>query len=769
MAFRDAAAGRAPVLWLRHQWGAHHYEHEQLLAITHSEVDRALLSRDANADAEREFHARDPRARALGDELAVLGGRPQGSPLRELVATFALTPMETALLALALAAATDASLARVFGYLLDSAEAADPTPSLAAALFELGDATPPGADSAILRWRLAEPVASSGRHGLAAATGWRVDPLLLRARGGGNWSAGTAGVVAQPPARPVLQPELVDAVVAFVTSVQPAPGTGPAVEIELIGPPGSGRTTVAAHAAVRLARRLLAVDLAAHGMADEAAVVREARRARLEDAGPVWRHLDAAEPAVRAAIPDSPLAFTTVLEAQRDALGPGAVRRSFRCPELGRRERIALWSSLTSEPAPAPVVEWTLRPAEIELAARVAPAGEAAVSAVCRRLMTAGTPDLLSPLPLPFGWSDLVLAPATEIHLRELEAQARNRGEVLDDWGFGRLTPLARGTSALFAGPSGTGKTMAAQVLARSLGLELYRADLAGVVNKYIGETEKHLRKLFDMCERAPALLLFDEADALFGKRSQVSDAHDRYANIQIDYLLQRMEQFDGLAILTTNRREDLDRAFVRRLRFIIEFAPPTMRERERLWRLALQDARDVRGRPLVGELNWAGLARELDLTGAGIKAAAVAAAFLARSEGVPIAERHVLAAARRELEKQGVVGAARPAGAAMSAGEVVRIERLQLLAAGLDEGAARALARLVAEGLAAGVLPLTGAARLERLRIEVPAGGRSADGGGAGGSAELEALAERIVQAIARGLDGDRLVSGPTSEVLVP
>jgi SpoVK/Ycf46/Vps4 family AAA+-type ATPase len=268
----------------------------------------------------------------------------------------------------------------------------------------------------------------------------------------------------------------------------------------------------------------------------------------------------------------------------------------------------------------------------------------------------AGTPQLLSPLPLPYVWPDLVLAPATSAHLRELEQQARNRGQVLDDWGFSRLVPHGRGTTALFAGPSGTGKTMAAQVLARSLGLDLYRVDLAGVVSKYIGETEKHLRELFEACERAPTLLLFDEADALFGRRTEVRDAHDRYANIEINYMLQLMEQFDGLAVLATNRKGDLDTAFVRRLHFIINFAPPSAGERERLWRLALGDASDAEGNPLVGELDWAGLARELDLTGAGIKSAALAAAFLARGEGGPISERHVLAAARRELEKHGVV-----------------------------------------------------------------------------------------------------------------
>ena len=151
-------------------------------------------------------------------------------------------------------------------------------------------------------------------------------------------------------------------------------------------------------------------------------------------------------------------------------------------------------------------------------------------------------------------------------------------------------------------------------------------------------------------------LLLFDEADALFGKRSQVSDAHDRYANIEIDYLLQRMEQFDGVAILATNRKGDLDAAFVRRLRFIVDFAPPSRREREQLWRLALEGAGDAEGRPLVDDLDWESLARELDLTGAAIKSAALGRSLPSSGEGAMIAERHVLAAARRELEKQGVV-----------------------------------------------------------------------------------------------------------------
>jgi len=238
-------------------------------------------------------------------------------------------------------------------------------------------------------------------------------------------------------------------------------------------------------------------------------------------------------------------------------------------------------------------------------------------------------------------------------HLAELEQQVRLRWPVYEEWGFERLCPLGRGVTALFAGPSGTGKTMAAQILARALGLRLYRVDLSGVVNKYIGETEKRLKQLFDACERSNVLLFFDEADALFGQRTQVKDAHDRFANIEIDYLLQRMEQFDGVAILATNRKGDLDKAFIRRIRFIVDFVPPGPPERQALWRRCLVE-HSPSGEALLNGIDWNMLAQKLNLTGADIAAAAMGAAFLARAEGTRIGMNHVLHAARRQLNKQG-------------------------------------------------------------------------------------------------------------------
>jgi ATPase family associated with various cellular activities (AAA) len=660
------------VLWLRHVWSGHHYESEHLLAISHSEIDRVLTPPAEEAEAEQAFYRLDERAAAATAQIAALAERPEDATLRHLINTLGLSAADVALFTLALAGALNPAIARVFGYLLDVTEAADPTPALAATLFELTGQPLPGPDSALLRWLLAEPVVA-GRDAFAYATGWRADTLLLHALAqpdgvvaesppaAADWASGTIGRVVNPPPGPIMHPEPLEQIVGLVQQLGQRGEAGLPVEIELAGPAGSGRAALAAQAAARLGSRLVAVDAATLARHTDAlaAATREARRARLDGSILAWQHADALPAGLWQAMPAAPLTFFTVevpLGGHAEIPGHRAIRRSVRCGPIGRRERLELWASLAATPPPTAVAEWALRPAEICVAARAVAAGDQEVGEVCRRMMMAGTPDLLSPLPLPFTWADLVLSPATTAHLRELEAQAADRPQVLDDWRFSRLTSLGRGITALFAGPSGTGKTMAAQVLARSLGLDLYRVDLAGVVSKYIGETEEHLRTLFEACERAQVLLLFDEADALFGKRTQVSDAHDRYANIEIDYLLQRMEQFDGIAVLTTNRKGDLDTAFVRRLRFIIDFAPPNADEREHLWRLALEDAKDVEGRPVVGELDWARLARELDLTGAGIKSAAVAAAFLARSDGDSVSERHVLAAARRELEKQGVV-----------------------------------------------------------------------------------------------------------------
>jgi SpoVK/Ycf46/Vps4 family AAA+-type ATPase len=259
------------------------------------------------------------------------------------------------------------------------------------------------------------------------------------------------------------------------------------------------------------------------------------------------------------------------------------------------------------------------------------------------------------PLALPYDWSDLVVPHRVKASLRRLCHRVELRRDVLDRWEFRRLDPMMAGVTALFAGPSGTGKTMAAQVLARTLELDLFRVDLATVVSKYIGETEKQLAAVFDEAERSQVLVFFDEADALFGQRTKVRDAHDRYANIEIDYLLQRLETFRGVGILATNRKSDLDAAFLRRLRTIVDFVDPTPAERLRLWRLALPSHTSA-GEQITADLDHEWLASSLELTGAEIKAIALSAAFDARASGALITVHTVLEASRRELAKRGAV-----------------------------------------------------------------------------------------------------------------
>jgi hypothetical protein len=242
-------------------------------------------------------------------------------------------------------------------------------------------------------------------------------------------------------------------------------------------------------------------------------------------------------------------------------------------------------------------------------------------------------------------WDDLILPDPDLATLHTIAGQLRQRATVYDRWGFADKSARGLGISALFSGPSGTGKTMGAEALANDLHLDLYRIDLASVVSKYIGETEKNLRRVFDAADQSGAILLFDEADALFGKRSEVKDSHDRYANIEVSYLLQRMEAYRGLAILTTNMKTALDPAFLRRLRFIVEFPFPDTAQRVRIWQRAFPSATPTEA------LDFSRLA-QLRIAGGNIRSIAVSAAFLAADAGEPVRMSHLMAAARGEYAK---------------------------------------------------------------------------------------------------------------------
>jgi hypothetical protein len=349
-----------------------------------------------------------------------------------------------------------------------------------------------------------------------------------------------------------------------------------------------------------------------------------------------------------------------VVLSVRDRIRPP--RRAMKTLEVTKpsaEEQLELWTQLLRDgAAPANGAPWQLA-AQFNLSpeairATVTEAMQSGVDgeALARALWDGGRAqarprleDLAQRIEPAANWDDLVLPDREKAMLREIEVHVRRRHMVYKDWGFGRAGNRGLGISALFSGESGTGKTMSAEVLARSLRLDLYRIDLSSVVNKYIGETEKNLRRVFDAAEEGGAILFFDEADALFGKRGEVKDSHDRYANIEINYLLQRMESYRGLAVLATNMKSAMDQAFLRRLRFALNFPFPGPDHRAEIWRRVFPKDTPVEG------LAYHKLAR-LNVAGGNIRNMALSAAFLAAEMGEPVRMAHLARAVHGEFAK---------------------------------------------------------------------------------------------------------------------
>jgi len=630
---------RRLALWMEHLWQTGQASPDQGPAIGSAEVAR-LLAPDATQNAEAAFYAEG--AAELSDQAttaaAELALDPGWTTIRQV---FGLTPYEGELLGLLLAVEIDPGLGRVVAYLHDDSRLSQPTPWLAARLARRELSPFVGAN--LRRWLLAVPFENAAPERLT--TPWQADAAVAHAVFNWVWQdsliayAAARVEPAEVAALPCLHPL---ALAALAKLADPRDG-------ELVGPPGIGRQTLAAQYAASIGVPLLAVDLQTlveAGASPMQALTRTLRQAKMTGAIAYFRNAEAARES------DWTRARTLEVCYLRGVRHPTSEALPITLAPLPIDARLALWRRATVAPPPDGLITQRLTPSEIVRAAALSP-GMAPAAALKQR---GRRPDhaLVTSLPTPYEWDDLVLPSDLTSQLRAFETQVRLRWTVYEEWGFARLTHLGHGISALFGGPSGTGKTMAAQVMARSLGLDLLRVDLAGVVNKYIGETEKKLREVFDACEDSGALLFFDEADALFGNRTQVKDAHDRFANIEIDYLLQRIERFDGVAILATNRRQDLDPAFVRRLRFVVEFLPPRPDDRLALWRRALLPTAP-NGDVIRDKIDWSYLSERLIMNGAEIKSTALSAAFLARDEGTRIGMRHVLTAAQREMAKQGL------------------------------------------------------------------------------------------------------------------
>ena len=308
--------------------------------------------------------------------------------------------------------------------------------------------------------------------------------------------------------------------------------------------------------------------------------------------------------------------------ARRYGLSGGAVQAAAEAAAGRARQRVAKQATVTRD--------------DLEFAAR---------AQVLHRLGTLAT--RISP---QFDWEDLILPDDEMERLQEMVAYARNRRRVYDQWGFGAKVPYGRGLSGLFSGPPGTGKTMGAMIVARELGLELFKVDLSRIVDRYIGETEKNLARVFDEATESQAVLLFDEADSLFAKRTAVRSSVDRYANLEVNYLLQRMEEFEGVTILTTNFDAAFDDAFRRRIRFAVTFPFPELADRKRLWRSMFPEAAR-----LADDIDWDKLAASFEMSGGHIKNSALRAAFLTAEAGeTEIGSRQLWDAARMEYTEMG-------------------------------------------------------------------------------------------------------------------
>lgn len=577
----------------------------------------------------------------------------EGRAWTRLIELFALSPAEADLLMLAVAVAAEPAL----GPIVARAQGAEgrllPTEALAKHLGGHGARPIWRPTSPLSLWGLVTPV----RWAPGEPIGFEADPRVV------DWlfravaldralllAADTPRVGAVPPEWPVRE---------TAARLEHALRAGAPVRLLIEGRPGSGRRGFAAAVARALGREALVVDPAVLPAADWAECFMRAQRFALyADLALVWREGNQAWPAK---IPMAPLQFVCVGEGAAAPAREGTADLTLHLPEPGRAAKAAIWATLAphlAEAGAALAATPGLSLGDLEDAGRAAPRSveEAAAQLRARaRARLQGVGRVVDPR---FGWDDLVLPAEVLSRLRRVAFEARHRADLLEDAEAARLFAGAAGLSALFAGPPGVGKSMAAQVIARDLGVNLLVIDLAATTSKFIGETAKNLSIAFARAQAAGAALIFEEADALFARRTEVKESNDRHANADTGHLLQLMEAHDGLVILSTNRRANIDPAFIRRLRHVVEFPRPGVAERQRLWRTMLA-ALGATAADLDGDL--ARLAATHELSPAQIKSAALTARYAALAEARDVRSSDVEAAAASELVKEGRAAPAAP------------------------------------------------------------------------------------------------------------
>jgi hypothetical protein len=634
-----------------------------------SDVQLVLDGRDA-PEAEIAWRAGnralDRTAREIEDCDRALAGD-EGSPLAQLSRTFELSPAEREVVEVCWATVIDPGLSKAWAYLHGHPAQNHPSEMLIARLG--GPDRPPPGDGEELPWAAGWPLPRSG-----PLFRWEIVTIAEASPGD------PAPLVLDPHIAEFLSGRLtMDPLLAeragVISPLDPAPswplaevrarvrrilGEGLGARVSVVGPRRSGRRTFAACLTAAFGATALAVDTTGLAGTDWTAVHLHAQRqALLFGSSLIWH----GEPAPER-LPSAPgmarLQFVIGDGEFTVAAIPGLVDDRVTIPTLSLDERRAQWMRLV------PVCRaWPERDfAELVERHRVqigdiAWMGQHGIDSVelakseCRKLTRYRLGDLGRAVDCPFRRADLMLPPNLNQLLDSLLFEARERAQFWESPAARRLFPRGRALVALMTGSPGTGKTMTAQVIAAELGLDLVRVDLASTVNKYIGETAKNLRRIFARAAEMNAVLLFDEADALFAKRTEVKDSHDRYANADTNYLLQLLEEFDGIALLASNRKQNIDSAFVRRLRFVMDFPRPKPAERLMIWqRLIAEMVGAERAEVLASLLRV--MAETLDISGAQIKASVLSAIFMSRQTRAPLALDHLLAGVERELSKEG-------------------------------------------------------------------------------------------------------------------
>jgi hypothetical protein len=630
-----------------------------------------LVAALAEVRARLEQHAAQVSAAAAQDmppcprEGAEDGGSQLMAPpaLEQLCSMFHLSAFERSILLLCAGVDLDSTFAGLCAAAQGDPTRSYPTFSLALAAFPDAHWSALTPEAPLRRWRLIE-VVQAPASGLVARP-LRIDERVLHFLAGiQELDERLVGLI-EPVSRPQ---ELVPSHAALAERIAAAwtRGSGSLPVIQLCGADETSRRAIAAAgcAAVGLHLFCLPAEVVPSHAAELEALARLWEREAALTASALYIEAEVADRTdVRLGTPISRL-----LERLNSGLVLGSserwrpLRRAMLTLDVYKptaQEQRALWQTALGDAnvhlnghIHGLVSQFNLGPAAIHAAVHEALSSSVDGAVLATELWNAGRAqsrprldDLAQRIQPVATWDDLVLPEAERRTLAEVAAHVAHRATVYETWGFGAMSSRGLGISALFAGASGTGKTMAAEVLANHLRLDLYRIDLSAVVSKYIGETEKNLRRVFDAAEDGGAILFFDEADALFGKRSEVRDSHDRYANIEINYLLQRMEQYRGLAVLATNMKGALDSAFMRRIRFMVHFPFPDTAQRAQIWQRIFP-----LGAPTEG-LDLGKLAR-LNITGGNIRNIALNAAFLAAAEGTPVRMSHLRHSTRNEYAK---------------------------------------------------------------------------------------------------------------------